>query len=64
MQNLKSVVNVHPKYQEKMKAEILTFHMAYISLGTEVPERLKGNFKRLKKFDGTSVYSSIQTSVH
>ena len=39
MQNLKSVVNVRPKDQEKMKAEILTFHLAYVSLGTEVHER-------------------------
>ena len=38
MQSLKSIVNVHPKDQEKMKAEILTFHLAYISLGTEVHE--------------------------
>ena len=39
MQNLKSVVNVHPKDQEKMKAEILTFHLTYVSLDTEVHER-------------------------
>ena len=39
MQNLKSVVNVYPKDQEKMKAEILTFHLAYVSLDTEVHER-------------------------
>ena len=39
MQNLKSVVNVHPKDKEKIKADILTFHLAYVSLGTEVHER-------------------------
>ena len=39
MQNLKSVVNVHPKDQEKTKAEILTFNLAYVSLGMEVHER-------------------------
>ena len=38
MQNLKSVVNVHPNDQEKMKAEILDFHLVYVSLGTEVHE--------------------------
>ena len=37
-QNLKSVVNVHPNDQEKMKAEILDFHLVYVSLGTEVHE--------------------------
>ena len=36
MQNLKSLVNVHPKDQEKTKAEILSFHLAYVSLGTEI----------------------------
>ena len=39
MQNLKSVVNVHPNDQEKMKAEIISFQLAYVSLGTEVHER-------------------------
>ena len=65
MQNLKSVVNVHPKDQKKMKAEILTFHLAigirFIGYGSQSLE--KSNFKRRKKFDGTSVFSSIQTSV-
>ena len=37
-QNLKSAVNVHPNDQEKMKAEILDFHVIYVSLGTEVHE--------------------------
>ena len=65
MQNLKSVVNVHPKDQEKMKAGILTFHLAigirFIGYGSQSLE--KSHFKRRKKFDGTSVFSSIQTSV-
>ena len=39
MQNLKSVVNDHPKDQEKMKVENLIFHLVYVSLGTEVHER-------------------------
>ena len=39
MQNLKSVEYVLLKDQEKMKAEILSFPLAYISLGTEVHER-------------------------
>ena len=33
-QNLKSEVYVHSKDQEKIKAEILTFHLVYVSLGT------------------------------
>jgi len=35
-QNEKSVVYVHPEDKDKMKAEILTFHLVYVSLGTEV----------------------------
>ena len=31
MQNLKSIVNVHTNDQEKMKAQILDFHLVYVS---------------------------------
>ena len=46
-----------------MKAEFLTFQSTYNSLHTNIHEPRNINFRRRRKFDGTSVFSAIQTSV-
>ena len=46
-----------------MKPELLTFQLTYVSLHTDIHEQRNVNFKRRRKFDGTSVFSAIQTSV-
>ena len=44
-----------------MKAEFLTFQSTYVSLRSIIHEPRNISFKRRRKFDGTSVFSTIQT---
>ena len=53
----------HQRNTYEMKAEFLTFQSTYISLHTKIHEPRNVNFKRRRKFHGTSVFSAIQTSV-
>ena len=60
---MKSKIHYHQQNTYEMKAEFLTFQSTYDSLHTNIHDPRNINFKRRIKFDGTSVFSAIQTSV-
>ena len=60
---MKSKIHCHKRNKYEMKAEFLTFQSTYDSLHTNIHEQRNINFKRRRKFDGTSDFSAIQTSV-
>ena len=62
-QILKSTINCHPQKWYQMKAEVSIFQTTYVLLHTDIHELHNVNFKRRWKFDGTRVFSAIQTSV-
>ena len=60
---MKSRIHCHQQNTYEMKAEFLTFQSTYDSLHTNIHEPRNINFRRRGKFDGTTVFSEIQTSV-
>ena len=60
---MKTRIHCHQRNTYEMKAEFLTFQSTNDSLHTIIHEPRNINFKRRRKFDGTSVFSAIQTSV-
>ena len=60
---MKSRIHCHQQNMYEIKAEFFTFQMTYVSLHMNIHEQRNVNFKRRGKFDGTSVFSPIQTSV-
>ena len=60
---MKSRIHCHQRNMYQMKAEFLTFQSTCDSLHTNIHEPRNINLKRRRKFDGTSVFSAIQTSV-
>ena len=60
---MKSRILCQQQNMYQMKAEFLTFQSTYNSLYTNIHEPRNINFTRRRTFDGTSVFSVIQTSV-
>ena len=57
------MIHCHQRNPYEMKAEVIAFQLTCVSLHTNIHEPRNINFKRRWKFDGTSVFSAIQTSV-
>ena len=57
------MIHCHQRNPYEMKAEVLAFQFTCVSLHSNIHEQKNINFKRRWKFDGTSVFSTIQTSV-
>ena len=58
-----SMIHCHQRNPYEMKAEVLIFQLTYVLLHTNIHEPRNINFKRRWKFDRTSVFSAIKTSV-